>query len=107
MRALNGKELLQSKLSMLGLENQEIGFYEQIARVVQKILDEPLASEFINLFERLTELIHEDGNVYSLEGLREMSPEEVFSYIIASGQGKLVGKELRALILAEAKELKD
>ena len=104
MVVLDKKARLEDELSMLGWENKEILFYEQIVGIIQKILNQP--QEFINLFERLMELIQLDDNIYSLRELQDMAPQDVFSYIVSSGQGKRVGKELRILILAEAKELK-
>ncbi len=105
MVAWDEKALFKDKLLMLGWENEEIRFYEQIGRITQEILNQ--SPEFINLFERLMELVQIDNNAYSLRELQGMVPQEVFSYIVSSGQGKRVGKELRALILAEAKELKN
>ena len=104
MVVLDNRARREDELSMLGWENEEIRFYDQIVGIMQKILNQ--SQEFNNLFERLMELIQLDDNVYSLQELQDKAPQEVFSYIVSGGQGERLRKELRALILAEAKELK-
>ena len=104
MVVLDNRARREDELSMLGWENEEIRFYDQIVGIMQKILNQ--SQEFNNLFERLMELIQLDDNVYSLRELQDKAPQEVFSYIVGGGQGERLRKELRALILAEAKGLK-